>query len=363
MNGRIASRHRFHGLDAIRGVAAILVATRHISFLAPDIFPESFLAVDLFFVLSGVVLCDAYVERLRDGLSWRSFMGLRVIRLYPLYLVGSAFGLAAMFVDPAASPWPAPVLAALASVLLPIMGPDLYPLDCPAWSLFLEMIANLVFGLFAKVGTPTQLVAIIMACGLGLVALCIAQPDHSLDVGWTLRSLPSGLVRVGFSFAMGVLLRHLLERTPAASAGSTVQTMAVCAILLAVVAILVARPTGAARPFLELGAILVAFPALVFAMLRWEPSGIARRLSAGLGALSYPLYILHAPMAQLTDLAIRRADFGPQAFPGIGLAFMAMLIGGCWWIERGFDRPVRRRLMALRERFVTYDTPLSSHAL
>ena len=60
MNGNTASGRRFHGLDAIRGLSAIVVATRHIPLLAPIGFPESFLAVDLFFVLSGVVLCDAY---------------------------------------------------------------------------------------------------------------------------------------------------------------------------------------------------------------------------------------------------------------------------------------------------------------
>ncbi len=360
MDDRSASGHRFHGLDAIRGIAAILVATRHVPLLAPIEFPESFLAVDLFFVLSGVVLCDAYETRLRGGLSWRSFMSLRVIRLYPLYVLASVVGLVALAIDPAAYPWSAASLVALAIAMIPVSANDLYPLCCPAWSLLLEMVASAAYGVLAKIATPIMLVAIIAASGIGLVALCLAQPSHSLDFGWTLGSMPGGLVRVAFSFATGVLLRHLFDRTPASLAGPARQTAMTFVILLAIVAILVARPSESVRPFLELGAILLAFPVLVFAMLRYEPSGLALRMSAWLGAISYPFYVLHTPLAQI----IRHSCSVPQLLaPWSGLVFLTMLLGVCAWLDRAFDRPVRARLMALRESFVDIGRPLARKAV
>ncbi len=78
----------------MRGVAAILVVTRHGSqYIAPFVFPNSFLAVDLFFMLSGFVIAAAYDDRLRTGrLNSLRFMLVRYIRLWPLYLFGTLLG-------------------------------------------------------------------------------------------------------------------------------------------------------------------------------------------------------------------------------------------------------------------------------
>ena len=69
-------RHRFHLLDALRGLAAMLVVTFHTPaqlkyFLN---FPNSFLAVDFFFCLSGFVIAFSYEDRLKQSLSLRNFM-------------------------------------------------------------------------------------------------------------------------------------------------------------------------------------------------------------------------------------------------------------------------------------------------
>ena len=86
-------RRAFHTLDGLRGVAALLVVSRHAGPLGAGVsFPESFLAVDLFFLLSGFVIAYAYDGRLaRPGFAGQ-FLGIRLIRLYPLYLLGIAVG-------------------------------------------------------------------------------------------------------------------------------------------------------------------------------------------------------------------------------------------------------------------------------
>ena len=56
------------------------------------LFIGAYLAVDFFFVLSGFVLARAYETKLRTSLSWRRFLEMRVIRLYPLFALGIIFG-------------------------------------------------------------------------------------------------------------------------------------------------------------------------------------------------------------------------------------------------------------------------------
>ncbi|NJR13661.1 MAG: acyltransferase [Phyllobacteriaceae bacterium] len=72
-------RQVFHVLDGMRGVAALAVVERHKpDFLFGTALPASYLAVDLFFMLSGFVIAHAYEQRLRDGLSVVRFTLLRL---------------------------------------------------------------------------------------------------------------------------------------------------------------------------------------------------------------------------------------------------------------------------------------------
>src|ERR1700733_8880100 len=89
-------RRAYNTLDGMRAIGAFLVVTRHV----PEFFggfraPESFLAVDLFYLVSGFVVAHAYGERLKAGGFVWGFFKTRVIRLYPLYIVGIALGVAA----------------------------------------------------------------------------------------------------------------------------------------------------------------------------------------------------------------------------------------------------------------------------
>jgi hypothetical protein len=68
-------------LDALRGVAALAVVG------LPRLL-SSGLAVDLFFILSGFVVQHAYGNHLRREMTFSRFMLVRMIRLYPLYIIG-----------------------------------------------------------------------------------------------------------------------------------------------------------------------------------------------------------------------------------------------------------------------------------
>ena len=91
-------KQTFAALDGVRGIAALAVMMFHIAwwphFGRP--FPSAYLAVDLFFALSGFVVAHAYSPRLSQGMSPWGFLRLRVVRLWPLYALGLAVGVAAV---------------------------------------------------------------------------------------------------------------------------------------------------------------------------------------------------------------------------------------------------------------------------
>lgn len=96
--------HRKRGyvlIDGMRGIAALAVASLHWQAMsAPWLFASSGgLAVDLFFLLSGIVIAHAYDERIDQGdLNAVRFMLTRIIRFWPLYALGTLLGAAAVCV-------------------------------------------------------------------------------------------------------------------------------------------------------------------------------------------------------------------------------------------------------------------------
>ncbi|MFD1557843.1 acyltransferase family protein [Paraburkholderia silviterrae] len=78
-------------LEGLRGAAALLVVFFHIGLLSPfsAIIRNGYLAVDLFFVLSGFVICSAYADRLETGHDVWRFIVRRSGRLWPLHIVSA----------------------------------------------------------------------------------------------------------------------------------------------------------------------------------------------------------------------------------------------------------------------------------
>jgi peptidoglycan/LPS O-acetylase OafA/YrhL len=148
------NKRKYANLDAIRGIAAILIFFRHAPalFISPE-FGQSYLAVDLFFAMSGFVIANAYEERLLTGaLSFPSFLKLRLIRLFPLYLLGTLIGIFEHFVlEPSSGHAGLRAAVGTASfallplLMLPSRAKPLYPVNNPAWSLFYEIVANSVY--------------------------------------------------------------------------------------------------------------------------------------------------------------------------------------------------------------------------
>jgi peptidoglycan/LPS O-acetylase OafA/YrhL len=145
---------RLYGLDALRGIAAFVVALHHLSIQAGQggipILP--FLAVDFFFVISGFVMARTYEARLQSGaLSTVAFVGVRYRRLFLPLAIGTTFGLLWTLSANRPSVQMAEAYMLALAFLPAFWLPRAFVFNTPAWSLFLEIVSNALHGaIFAK---------------------------------------------------------------------------------------------------------------------------------------------------------------------------------------------------------------------
>ena len=339
---------RFVVLDGMRGLAALTVIVDHVdSPLLRSLLPGRYLAVDFFFVLSGFVLSHVYAARLSGGMSPLAFMRARLIRLYPLYLVGTLSGVALTtalvvrgWID---VPWQSIVAATgLGLVILPTpieWSPspyNIFPFDGPAWTLFFELLVNIAFALVFLRLSQRVLIAILAlgACGLAAVAYHFG----ALEGGFNWDNFIAGFPRVTFGFFAGVLVHRLYLKRPAPA----LPAWAAFSVLMVIFML----PAGPARAWFDLLAALVVFPLLVACCAGSEPRGRMARAAATLGLLSYGIYILHVPVRDwLSTIMVALA---PELnLPGAAMVALVAVgtIAATAVLHVVYDEPMRRWLL------------------
>ena len=344
----MAEQRHLATLDGLRGVAALSVVALHafIPVGLSSLTPHATLAVDFFFCLSGFVIAHAYESRLLDGaMSFGDFAAIRLVRLYPLILVGTLAG-AALFVAQAVTlhqPLLTPrFLFGLACELLLVPAPapsgggwrECPPLDPPAWSLFFELLANFAYA--ALVVRLTGRVLTALLCASGLILLAYAHAVGGVLGGNYWHNLDGGLVRVGFAFLSGVALCRWVARD--AAAARPYLAFGVAAGLLGV---LLCPVPPAANWLYESLAVLVAFPLIIAAGAWASPGRRAASVSLFLGRLSYPLYILHFPLVKAFSYFARAHDVrGARLWLLIAME-VSCAVGFSIIVMRLFDEPVR----------------------
>jgi peptidoglycan/LPS O-acetylase OafA/YrhL len=339
---------RFIVLDGMRGLAALVVITDHIySPTLTGFFAGRYLAVDFFFALSGFVLARAYAQRLTSGMSALEFLRVRIIRLYPLYLVGT---LASVLLASALvlkgwthTPWAdIAVSAALALFMLPCppglstQPSNIYPLDGPAWSLFFELFINVIFALIFRWLTIRALVAIMAVSAVALIFSAFHYGQ--LDGGFAWDNFLGGFPRVFYDFFAGVLVYRMHAKRPAPALPAWLAFV----LLLAILAI---PGDGMVRTLRDLVAAIALFPLLLAFSANAPAGGMLGRSAATLGLLSYGIYVLHVPIRDwINTLAVGLAPH--FTVPGgaliVVVAIAAILAAAM--LDAIYDTPVRRWL-------------------
>jgi peptidoglycan/LPS O-acetylase OafA/YrhL len=363
------SKRAFVTLDGLRGIAALAIVARHAPvffnsvsiYVQSDIgkpialgpFFESYLAVDFFFALSGFVLAHAYGQRLREGMPASQFMTVRLIRLYPLYLLAlamtSVIAIRQMTKgEIVPSSFARNLIPALLFLPSPASATVLFPLNGPAWSLFFELIANGVFGSLGRRLTGTILVTFVAIAGTVLTGAVVtgafgfgASGQSAMADGFEWSSLGAGLLRVTYSFFAGILVYRIWTRSrPPIHAP-------VLVVMLVLAAVLISHPPERYQTAFDLSVTLIGFPVLIWLGASSLPNGAMARLCHWLGVASYAVYVLQAPLYNfiMRGLASLQMNSDHIAWPW-GLAFVGLVLAVAIIADQYFDWPVRQMLTA-----------------
>ena len=327
-----------------------MIVGYHISgVFSASIAPLAASGVDLFFLLSGVVIEKSYAQKLRAGLTPAEFFFSRAIRLYPLYAISILAMLLAIALAPGqgyflnSSSFQVPTqnfgLLVLGSFVgVPVFNTiNMYPLNQPAWSLFFEVIANVVYVMLFPRLTKKVLIFIVSFTFLALVYNTIYPVDDGRVV--------NGLARVGFSFFLGVLLSRLKLPTLPRKLPATA-VIALCTMLLLL------HPTDNSYAVVYPALVAIGYPVVVYLALQIQPSHRWRPFYQFVGDTSYPVYLLHTPLFILffSVLAPRFGiDLEPFGTPA-RIFFTGVLLLISWWLNRYYDAPIRRFLSGLATR-------------
>jgi peptidoglycan/LPS O-acetylase OafA/YrhL len=333
--------HEFAALDGLRGVAALSVVVFHYS-TSPaggHLFPNAYLAVDFFFLLSGFVISHAYEARLRSGvMSTLSFTRVRLTRLYPLYILGMS--LAVLFYGVASVvfkvPHPSRVELAVSYVyglaFLPALASihfttAAFPLNGPSWSLSAEMGINVIYAAIVKWLSNKILILVVIVAGVDLLW-------NNQFGGDQLSTFASGWERVCWSFPAGILL----HRAFAARARSKYPAY----VALGLVPVLVVAFSIPSSAVVRLGCSLLLFPVVVWIGAHVALRGRILSLANWSGAISYALYITHAAVGQLMSVIYRQYnwDANPRSWLRL-LVWVTTAVLVAWALDVLFDRPVR----------------------
>ncbi len=306
-----------------------------------QIAPGGYLAVDLFFVLSGSIIAHAYEQRLREGVSVLDFFNLRLIRFLPFYLVGTCIGAALGVIliitgSTSAMSWSEFGLAlGFAVFLLPTfaMGrvtDDMFPLNVPAWSLFYELIVNIAYAVLLRWLTTAVLIIGMMVSGAFLTNGVLSHAG--VDFGPAFADATFALARTIYPFSAGLLIYRFRSSVPVNQ----------FLLVLAATLIFFLPIDGRTRAVFDLLFVLFFAPMSVFVLLNAGRLNAPTRSSFSfLGRMSYGLYAVHYPLIWLLRGVLEKLKFNPLPW---GIALIVVLMVLCAISEKRFDRPLRSTL-------------------
>ncbi len=327
---------RVASLTGLRGVAAVSVLLYHIPHqpafaqFAIPLFSRAYLAVDLFFILSGFVISYGYHDRVVTHLSQASYVDFlinRMARVWPLHLIVTlVFGLRILLnvsgnqsIDLNA----ANVISNL--FMVQSWGWGTEPIAGNSWSVSTEVAAYLIYPLIAIIAFSRLAWAQLALCVgvLLFVASSSLGSSGPLDVNDSDSVLT--LLRCLAGFSLGVLTYRVAEHPLCRAVIDRRGGFAVVGGLIALALLLPGADV----------LVVCLMPALVLSCYYDGPAAravMANRLSFHLGLISYSIYLWHPLVrdvaARAMGVAQRHGVVGMEWVFVLGMLVVTWLI--CW---------------------------------
>jgi peptidoglycan/LPS O-acetylase OafA/YrhL len=352
------NERRYPSLEGLRFFASLAIVLYHfVPYTHRGLGNNEFwsgqfnVAVDLFFVISGIVIANGYLGRTSSWREYREFIRRRFARLYPLHLatlgfyvaiaVAASLGLVMVVLHPKYA------FDELGANLLLVHAWGLssqLSFNYVSWSISAEWFVYLLFPPIAwATAKPSGLIAVVVG-----LAGCIG-----ISHAWVGRELPHltwdySILRALPSFALGVWIyanRDLLAgplHARYAAAGLALSTILLAGFMIAGLDHYALVATTYA---------IVAFAFLcdlldVRTPFAWEP--ISR-----FGPLTYSIYMLHPPVATVLLSFLAPRLVGTSFWPTVAAIAAAILvtIGAAILSYRFFEEPARRIIASPQSRF------------
>jgi peptidoglycan/LPS O-acetylase OafA/YrhL len=302
----ISQPGHLHALTGLRGIAAWWVALYHFRVVFRSGLPDwlqplvahGYLAVDLFFVLSGFLLALNYADKVHvtDGASVRGFLVARIARIWPLHAVMSLLFLLN------------PIAILLFSTQKQLGGrydADYWLMsvvlvqnwgfarhlawNVPAWSISTEWAAYLLFPFLVWIGwriarTRRAAIACLVVMLMLVAAFFAAMGTYSLD-----NDIPRyGLARCLLEFTCGLFLYRAWS-----FGGGRLSHGLRLAMAGVAVAGIAAFAVGAAPDWAVLPASFAALIVVLAEDRAWPGRVLAWGPVLFLGEISYSTYLAH----------------------------------------------------------------------
>jgi peptidoglycan/LPS O-acetylase OafA/YrhL len=336
---RPAAASRLYILDLLRFVAAMSVLGYHVlvdndgswgvsashlfTYELTYVFSYGWMGVDFFFIISGFVICMS-----SWGRSLSAFVTSRVTRLMPAYVFAVLFTTAVLTIWPLSNDRPGPQKVLVNLTMLEGFVNVTY-IDVVYWTLFVELQFYILFCLVVYRGLTYRRV-VIFALGWLLAGLFAKFSGVSAL---------ATLVDAQFApyFVAGIVL-YLIHRF-----GPNLllwATLAVCVVLMTPSLQARFSEQSTAISFAVAGALLVAFVGVMVAVALGWFSWVRWRGLTTVGALTYPVYLLHR---ELTRGIQRHYHDALPAWTLLGLEVFGVLLLA-YLVHRLVETPLSRQL-------------------
>jgi exopolysaccharide production protein ExoZ len=290
---------KYHGLEALRFVAAFLVVVYHATSIASErlggvhVWIKGGYGIDLFFVLSGFVIVWSSSSLFEDEDGWLTFAERRVVRVVPMYWLATTVKATAVILASSmvvhARLTPSTLLASYLFIPCRNLDGNFMPILGVGWTLNYEMFFYALFAL-----------ALFMKRNVfrfvGVFLTLLAVGSYFRQPSWPWPSFYLNSLVLEFYFGMLIAKSCL--------AGKRLSWKAALPILvLGTVLLLLPTPLDSLPPVLPEG-----IPA---AMMIWSVASLEDFIPripwvAVLSEASYSIYLFHLLAAQLPAVALAK---------------------------------------------------------